>query len=204
MNLENLCAVLKENGFEAVYFETAAQANHWMQERLRGKTVGIGGSETVRQMGLAPLLMEHSQVYWHWLPEQEAALGSKNAVRDRAAGAEAYLSSANALAETGEIVNIDGTGNRIASTAYGHKEMYFLVGINKVVPTLQDAIWRARNVAAPQNARRLRRNTPCAKLGDRCYDCKSPERICGAMLILARPMTGMNTTVVLIREELGY
>ena len=117
-----------------------------------------------------------------------------------------YITSANALAETGEIINIDGVGNRAASTLYGHQKLYFVVGRNKLAPTYEEALWRARNIAAPKNAQRLGRKTPCAIKGDRCYDCKSPERICRGLVVLWEPMMGMEQTteVLLVDEELGF
>ena len=126
-------------------------------------------------------------------------------VRERAMHAETYLSSANALAETGEIVNIDGTGNRVAGTLFGHKRVFFVVGRNKLAPTCDEAIRRARNVAAPKNALRFGVETPCvANGGDRCYDCKSPARICRGLVVLWEAMRGCETEVVLIDEDLGY
>ena len=87
---------------------------------------------------------------------------------------------------------------------YGHKKVWIVVGKNKLAPTLDEAVWRARNIAAPKNARRLERKTPCAAKADRCFDCKSPERICRGLAVLWEPMTGVETEIVLINEELGY
>ena len=117
---------------------------------------------------------------------------------------EVYLTSANGLAETGEIVNIDGTGNRVSGMLFGHKKVYFVVGRNKLAPDYDGALWRARNIAAPKNAQRLGTRTPCAARGDRCYDCKSPQRICRGLVVLWEAMKGCETEVVLVDEELGY
>ena len=110
------------------------------------------------------------------------------------------------MAKTGEIVNIDGMGNRIASTVFGHKKLYFIVGKNKIADDLDGAIWRARNIAAPLNAKRFNVKTPCvAHGGGKCFDCKSPERICNGMVITMGKMSGVGEMeVVLIGEELGY
>ena len=110
------------------------------------------------------------------------------------------------LAETGELVNIDGVGNRVASTLYGHRRVYFVVGRNKVAPDYDAALWRARNIASPKNAQRIGVQTPCAAKGDKCYDCKSPQRICRGLVVLWEPMMGMeqSTEVLLVDEELGY
>ena len=103
-------------------------------------------------------------------------------------------------------MNIDGTGNRIAATLCGHERLYFVFGVNKIEKTLEDAVARARNVAAPLNARRLQRQTPCALAEPmRCHDCSSPQRICNGVAIHARPMGGIGRTeVIIIGEALGY
>ena len=199
MNIELALANLKRHGFDAVYFETAAQAAEYVAGELRGMSVGIGGSKTVEAMGLYETLAEQGEVYWHWKqPTAEE--------RERAAHAQTYLSSANGISETGEIVNIDGMGNRVASTIYGHDRVVFVAGINKLAPDLPSAIERARNIAAPLNARRLSCKTPCAMSEPmRCHDCSSPDRICNGFVTLARPCGGIGKThVILIEEKLGY
>ena len=115
-----------------------------------------------------------------------------------------YLTSANGVAETGEIINIDGTGNRVSSTLYGHKKVYFVIGINKIAPDYEKALWRARNIASPKNAQRIGVDTPCAVKGDKCYDCKSPQRICNALVVLWRKPKAFQAEVVIVGEELGY
>ena len=92
----------------------------------------------------------------------------------------------------------------MASTLFGHKKVYFVIGRNKIAPTYDEALWRARNIAAPRNAQRLGRKTPCAVKGDRCYDCKSPERICCGLVTLWRPIMGMPIEVILVDQELGF
>lgn len=186
---------LRQRGYTVHVFERGVEAADYLNGAIDGVSVGIGGSVTVQQLGLYDRLAQHNQVYWHWQggPEQRA----------KAAQADVYLTSANGLAETGEILNIDGTGNRVASTLYGHKKVYFVIGANKLAPTRDEALWRARNIAAPLNARRLGKKTPCAVNGDRCYDCKSPDRICRGLVELWGPMMGMETEVILINEDLG-
>ena len=102
------------------------------------------------------------------------------------------------------MVNIDGKGNRISESLYGHEKVYFIIGANKVMPDLQQAIDRARNIAAPKNAQRLSCKTPCAVKADRCYDCSSPGRICNGMVIYFGKMTSCEMEVILIDEALGY
>ena len=186
---------LEARGFSVRTFATAAEAAAYLNEAIDGKTVGFGGSVTLQDMGLYELLGSHNEVHWHWVngPEERKA----------AMGTQVYLSSANGLAETGEIINIDGGGNRVASTLYGHEKVYLVIGRNKLAPTYDEALWRARNIASPKNAQRLGRKTPCAVKGDRCYDCKSPERICRGLVVLWGPMMGMETEVILVDEDLG-
>ena len=191
----NVEQALRQRGYTVRVFETGGAAADYLNSAIDGVSVGIGGSVTVQQLGLYDRLAEHNQVYWHWQggPEQRA----------KAAEADVYLTSANGLAETGEILNIDGAGNRVASTLYGHKKVYFVIGANKLAPTRDEALWRARNIAAPRNAQRLGKKTPCAVKGDKCYDCKSPDRICRGLVELWGPMMGMETEVILIGEDLG-
>ena len=186
---------LEARGFAVRTFATAAEAAAYLNEAIDGKTVGFGGSVTLQDMGLYELLGSHNEVHWHWVNGQEE--------RKAAMGTQVYLSSANGLAETGEIINIDGGGNRVASTLYGHEKVYLVIGRNKLAPTYDEALWRARNIASPKNAQRLGRKTPCAVKGDRCYDCKSPERICRGLVVLWGPMMGMETEVILVDEDLG-
>lgn len=194
-NLERLRKNLEKNGFHTSHFSTAAQAAAYLNEKIDGRSVGVGGSMTVRELGLGERLATHNQLHWHWLEGSAAD----------ASGAEVYLSSVNGVAETGELVNIDGSGNRVASTLYGHKELYLVVGVNKLTPDYESALWRARNIAAPKNAQRLGRKTPCAVRGDRCYDYDSPERICRALVVLwEKPSSLEYAEVVLVDEALGF
>ena len=186
---------LEARGFSVRTFATAAEAAAYLNEAIDGKTVGFGGSVTLQDMGLYELLGSHNEVHWHWVNGQEE--------RKTAMGTQVYLSSANGLAETGEIINIDGSGNRVASTLYGHEKVYLVIGRNKLAPTYDEALWRARNIASPKNAQRLGRKPPCAVKGDRCYDCKSPDRICRGLVVLWGAMMGMETEVILVDEDLG-
>ena len=186
---------LEARGFSVRTFATAAEAAAYLNGAIDGTTVGFGGSVTLRDMGLCELLGSHNEVHWHWAGGEDQ--------RKEAARTKVYLSSVNGLAETGELINIDGSGNRVASTLYGHEKVYLVIGRNKLAPTYDEALWRARNIAAPKNAQRLGRKTPCAVKGDRCYDCKSPERICRGLTVQWEPMMGMETEIVLGDEDLG-
>ena len=194
-NFETLRKNLEENGFEVSCFATAAEACDYLDKKLDGKMVGHGGSVTLQEMGLLDRLGSHAVLYRHQPGNVPAG----------AATAQAYICSVNGLAETGEIINIDGTGNRVSSATFGHEELYLVVGVNKIAPDYDSALWRARNIAAPLNAKRLGRKTPCAVRGDKCYNCSSPERICRALTVLWKKPFGIKRAeVVLIDQDLGY
>ena len=189
-------ANLEARGYMVRTFATAAEAADYLDGVIDGKTVGFGGSATLDALGIYDRLESHNTVIWHWKQPADEA-------RKAAMQTQVYLTSANALAETGEIVNIDGTGNRVSATLFGHEKVIFVIGRNKLAATYEMAVDRARNVAAPQRARQLGKKTPCAVKLDRCYDCKSPERICRGMVTLWGPMLGMEGEVLLVDEDLG-
>ncbi len=201
--MEKVAKNLQKRGYVVRIFESVAACREYLDQAIDCKTVGIGGSVTVGQLGIYPLLKTHNTVFWHGDRELVEKMGNK-AVRDAAVDTEVYISSVNGMSEDGVIVNIDYTGNRIAATCYGHEKVYLLVGKNKIAPNFESALWRARNIASPKNAQRLGRKTPCAVRGDRCYDCDSPDRICNGFLIFDRAMAGTETEVLLIDENLGY
>ena len=200
MDVEKLKRSVEGRGWSFKHFATGEEAANYLAGELEGVSVGIGGSGTVDAIGLYDKLTgKCPEVVWHWKEEDQ------DAARVRAMNTDAYISGANAIAETGEIVNIDGKGNRVASTLYGHKRLYIVAGKNKVQPTLEDAVYRARNVAAPLRARSFNVDTPCVKSKElKCYDCRSPQRVCCGMSILMYKMMGTEKCeFVLIDEDLG-
>ncbi|WP_321994863.1 lactate utilization protein [Clostridium butyricum] len=199
MNISKLLDNLKREGFTVSFFENNDSAVKYLDSQLNKKTIGFGGSKTLEELNLFETLSINNEVYWHWRqPQQEARSNSQTA--------QVYISSANAIAETGEIINIDGSGNRISSIMYGHEKVYIIVGINKVEETFEKALWRARNIAAPLNAKRLGLKTPCAVSKEmKCYDCSNPDRICCGVSVLIKKMNGIKEMeVILINEQIGY
>jgi L-lactate utilization protein LutB len=192
---------LERLGYTVKVFDGKEQATDYLASSLQGKTIGLGGSVSIGQMGLYERLQESNTVLWHL---RLAAGESVMQVRKDAARAEVYIASVNGISEAGEIVNIDNTGNRVAAATFGCEKVYFVVGKNKIAPTLEAAIDRARNIAAPLNAKRLGLKTPCAVRGDKCYDCDSPQRICRNLSVFWKKPTGCEYEVLLINEALGY
>lgn len=191
---------LKRRRYQVTVFDTGAEAAAYLDGAIDGKTVGFGDSETMLSMGLYDRLAAHNQVFD---PMHRSEGESFRETAKKTLLTDIFLTSLNAMAETGELVNIDGTGNRVAGSLFGHEKVYFVVSLNKLCPTLDDAIFRARNVAAPQNSARHGFSNPCAIQGDRCYDCSARDRICNALVVHYRKMRGIEMEVVLIREALG-
>ena len=197
-DLEKTRKNLENRGFRAHVFATGAEAADYLAQTLHNTCIGIGGSVTIDEIGAYDRLSADNDVIWRWKKPTPDS-------RERGAAAETFLCSANGVSETGEIVNIDGYGNRVAPTIYGPERVFLVVGKNKIAPDLTGAIDRARNIAAPLNARRLNRHTPCAVGEPRCHDCRSPEKICGVMTVFFMPPTSIKEFhVILVDEDLGY
>ena len=194
-NIKTAAENLEKLGYAVKVCATKEEAADYLDAAIDATSVGIGGSVTAQELDLYDRLGAHNEVHWHWKGGE--------AERPLAQNSKIYITSANGLAETGEIINIDGGGNRVASTLYGHEKVYFVIGRNKLAPTYDEALWRARNIAAPKNAQRLGRKTPCAVKGDRCYNCKSPERICRGLVVLWGPVMSLKTEIVLVDQDLG-
>ena len=189
---------LENRGFRAHVFATGAEAADYLAQTLHNTCIGIGGSVTIDEIGVYDRLSADNDVIWRWKKPTPDS-------RERGAAAETFLCSANGVSETGEIVNIDGYGNRVAPTIYGPQRVFLVVGKNKIAPDLNGAIDRARNIAAPLNARRLKRNTPCSVGELRCHDCRSREKVCGVMTVFFMPPTSVREFhVLLVDEDLGY
>lgn len=207
MDLEKTIKNLRARGTEVQHFATGAEAAEYLLSQIHGKTVGISGSMTIEQIDLYDRLCADNQVAWHWKEGgvQFGQVDGEDNVYARAAKAEVYLCSANAISEDGEIVNIDGVGNRISAMTYGPgKTIYVVASTNKICPDLESAIWRVRNVAAPKRAGSMPGKRPCT-VTKSCADCRSPERMCRAMMIMFGKMVGMEKLeVVLVDEPLGY
>ena len=201
MIFEKVKTNLEKLGYTVSVFEKTADAVGYLDESIDNKSVGFGGSVTLTQMGLYDKLASHNTVTSHGrIPEgstdKEMRMASHNA--------QIYISSVNGLSENGEIVNIDATCNRVASIFYGHKKVYLVIGKNKLSPDYESALWRARNIASPKNAKRLGVKTPCAEKADKCYNCSSPQRICRALTVLWEKPVASDIEILLVNEDLGY
>ena len=185
--LEKVAAALRARGFEATCRATREEAAaEVMRLAADAATVGQGGSETLKQLGLP------------------AALAAAGKAPARRADVDLFLLSANALTADGRIVNVDGFGNRVAASVNGPRRVCYVVGRNKIVAGgVDDALARVKRCACPANCRRLGKKTPCAATGV-CADCSSPDRICKVTVVFDRCPGGIAGTVVLVDEDLGY
>ena len=201
--LDQVVQALRSRDFEALWVPDKAAAARLIMERITpDDRVGVGGSVSIRELGVLDTLKARKQtVYDHWVPglSNEEILK----IRKLQMQSDIFLSGTNALVADGRLVNIDGIGNRVTSMIFGPSRVILVAGINKIVETLDAAFYRIKNVATPVNARRLSIPTPCAKTG-RCVDCRSPHRICRAVTILEWRPSLTPTLVLVVNEPLGY
>lgn len=202
MDLEKTIRSLERNRYTVRLFPCASEAARYLDDILDGRVIGFGDSHTIMAMDLYEKLSSHNTVYD---PNQGKDNDEFLDIAKKCLTADIYVTSVNAMSETGEMVNIDGTGNRIAASLFGHEKVFFVVGTNKIEPDLEKAVWRARNVAAPKNSAKYSLPTPCVVGEGRCYDCARPERICNALTIYMKKMNDIDDVeVILIDEELGF
>ena len=201
---EKLVGNLKQRHYEAFFCPTAQEAVEKITGMIpEGSSVTWGGSMTIRDMGLTKAL-HNKEGLDIWDRDLAPSREEAQEIYRRAFYADYYLSSVNAMSEDGEIVNIDGNGNRVAAITFGPKRVILVVGINKVAQNLDTAISRARSLAAPVNMMRFAElNTPCKNDG-MCHDCKSPDSICNYIQIMRNSHPVGRHIVVIVGEELGY
>lgn len=197
MNRDTIKKNFEKKGFVVYFFDDADSLKKHIKEETKGCSVGIGGSKSVDELSLYDELVDSSSaVYWHWKSKD-------NDILEKAQSADFYILSANGVSESGEIINIDGKGNRVAASIFGPDNVIYIIGENKVRETYEDAYSRARNVAAVKNAKRFNLNTPCTK-ADKCVDCNSPERICRTFVTIDRPRVNQRVELLFLSASLGF
>lgn len=194
---------LNNNRFSATYVKTAAEAKEAILKLIEiTDTVGIGGSATVQEIGLlAELEQRGNTLFNHGVSglTPETAL----AIRRQELTADVFLTSTNALTLDGQLVNVDGSGNRAAAMIFGPKKVIVVVGVNKIVKDTHDAYRRIQLEAAPLNNKRLNRPNPCTVSGI-CMDCQGPTRICNVTTIIRKALPLTPTHVIIIGQNLGF
>lgn len=199
---ERIIKGLESRNMEGYYAENKeealAKALEWIPE---GSSISWGGSMSVSEIGLKKAVCEGDYIVYN----RDTAEGpeDKRKMELAAYDCDYFLTSANAITEDGIMVNIDGMANRVSAIAAGPRNILMIVGMNKVVKDVDDAMSRARNEAAPINAQRFGLDTPCAKTGA-CFDCKFPDTICCQILITRFSKKPKRIRVILVNEELGF
>lgn len=189
---------LIENGFDFYNFKNSRDFNSFLVEDIdKSISIYFGGSKTVDEIGTFEYLNNKGyNLNWHWREGKE--------LRNKTVSEEKYyITSSNALSQDGKLINMDGLGNRVAAMIRGYERVYVVVGKNKLVEDVEAGRERIKKIAAPLNAKRLRKDTPCVLTGV-CMDCRSRDRICRAELVLHRNPMDSKIIVCLIDEELGY
>lgn len=210
-NLEKLIKLKRDkmekafqnNNMELIQLENVEQLLTFLDDYLKpGIKVGVGGSMTLFQAGVIDKIRNSGVQFLDRYQEGLTNDQIQNIFRESLL-ADLYITSSNAITMSGCLYNIDGNGNRVAAMIYGPKEVLVIVGRNKIFTTEEAAINHIRNVAAPANAMRLNKNTPCTKAG-KCLDCKSTDCICSSYVKLSHQSNVNRIKVIVVNEDLGY
>ncbi len=206
LRLENLKEVLKSNNFEVFMAGDAREAGRMVMDKvlpkLAPKSISWGGSMTFVATGLYDMLKGYPDA--QILDTFDKSLSPEESLERRRESllVDLFITGTNAVTRSGELVNLDMIGNRVAGITFGPRNVVVMVGRNKIVEDLDVAIERIKDYAAPTNAMRLNKKTPCAKTSV-CEECKSPERICNSWTITQKSFPKGRIKVVLINEDLG-
>lgn len=193
---------LEKRNIKGYYCQTGHQALELVKSLIpKGTTVTNGGSETLVETGIMDLLQSGA---YDFIDRKSAKNPEESrALYGRIVTADYFFTSTNAITLDGELINVDGNGNRVACLIQGPAHVLVITGMNKVVPTVEDGIRRVRNIAAPPNSIRVGAKNPCSVTG-RCADCQSDSCICCQTVITRRSMHPGRITVILIGEEYGF
>ncbi|MCM1388601.1 MAG: lactate utilization protein [Bacillus sp. (in: Bacteria)] len=193
---------LEKRNMSGYYFETGAECVRAIMDSIPdGSSIGWGGSETIKEIGLMDAIQNGSYELIDRMnaknPDEARQIYAKTVLADY------YLMSSNALTINGELINIDGNGNRAACLIHGPAHVIIVVGMNKIVTDVESGVARVRNMASPANAIRLNKKLPCAATGH-CHDCLSPDCFCNQIVITRRSGHTGRIHVYLVAEDLGY
>ncbi len=201
--LEKAKNALIKNGFLVKILQTKQECLESAIAQIdKEKEIGTGGSTTVKEIGLFEYLVENNyKIINPYIPNLTAE--EVFDLRRKALFADCFIAGTNAITLEGELVNIDGYSNRVAAIMFGPKKVFLFVGRNKIVQNREQGINRIREIAAPINAKRLNKNTPCAKSGI-CEDCDIEDRICNNLVVTMKQNIKDRIKIFLINEKLGF
>ncbi len=207
LKLKAVKKALEANGFSCHLAADKDKARTLLLKKilpaLSPASVAFGGSATVVDSGVFQAVKDLKGITVLDTYDTTPSMEERIERRRQALLTDLFITSTNALTEDGTLVNLDGTGNRVAALAFGPKHVVVLAGRNKIAADAQQAMDRIKGIAAPANAIRLSRKTPCVKTGH-CHDCESPERICSVWSLTEKCFPKGRVTVVLINEDLGF
>jgi len=202
MDLSLLMSRLDKKGFHPCLVKNREQAAAVLLSLTsEDRTVGRGGSVTLDQLAVCPMLIEEGKTVFYGAYAKEQGLSGD--MTRLSMTADVFLTSTNALTMEGDLVNIDGRGNRLGAMIYGPEKVIVVAGVNKIVPDYAAALHRIKHTACPENGRRLHKNTPCALTGA-CGNCDNEGRMCRVTLHTEYPPRGREYHVILVEEDLGY
>ncbi|MGM9700746.1 MAG: lactate utilization protein [Prevotella sp.] len=202
MLAEKLITQLQRRHYDAYYCPDRQSLLEKIAQLIpEGSSVAWGGSMSIRDTGITKMLKEGN--YEVYDREDVTTAEDKRRMYLKAFDCQYYLASVNAMSEDGQMVNIDGNGNRVAAITWGPEHVILVVGLNKVCQDLDAAIKRARSTAAPVNMARFQLPTPCQTDGT-CHNCMSPDSICNYISIQRMSHPAHRHIVVLVGESLGY
>ena len=200
---ESVCAALARHGFDATFVRTKEEAAELVMKFIKpGMKVGFGGSMTIKALGIQEKALAAGALV---LDHNRPGIGAEEKLEVLRAQltCDVFVSSSNAVTLKGEILNIDGNGNRVAALTFGPRKNLVVMGANKIVADEKEAWDRIKAWAAPMNNKRLAKDNPCVKAGQ-CMDCQNPGRICRVYQVLRRKPSLSDFTVVVVGENLGY
>lgn len=203
IDIQKTVDALNNNNIECIVVASKQEALEKALDLIpEGSAVGLGGSVTVDQIGLLGKLRSGKfTLYDQYAPGIDMPENMKR--RKQGLTAQYFVTGTNAITEDGQLVNVDGLGNRVAAQAFGPEKVILVAGTNKIVKDVHAAFDRLQEIAAPVNAKRVNSMTPCADTGV-CIDCDSPARICNIYTIIRRMMIPGRITLILVNESLGY
>jgi len=194
---------LEKNNMNGYYVETEREALEKVDDLVKvGSLVEIGGSMTLFDIGAIDFLRNGNYNLLDRYKEGLTSVDMKKIFRE-SFFADTYITSSNAITENGELYNVDGNGNRVAAMLYGPDQVIVVVGVNKLVKNMDQAILRVKETAAPANNIRLNKNNPCTKVGY-CMDCKAEGRICNEYTVIRRQSVKGRIHVIIVNKDLGY
>jgi hypothetical protein len=196
---------LQKRGFSALYAETSAQVKEIVLKEIPPEaSVGVAGSVTIREINILDTLKNRgNKLFDHWMAAAQDSEESKE-IRRAQQTCDVFLISTNAITMEGQLVNTDGIGNRVNAMAFGPKKVIVVAGVNKIVPNLEGAFQRIKEIAVPLNCKRLSLNPPCVQAG-KCVDCRVPQRVCRITTIIEwKPPFISDYLIIIVGETLGY